>query len=165
MQAGKSHLECTISPLWTFSAWWPFFKYAEYNLKYWAVAIIHDIALKDFLLHATSKPCRSWVYKCSRWQFIHADRFLKHLHQRTITQADASGITINFPEKTAPFFNLKLLQNAMLGTQWRLIQLSVKVLYNLSDEWLQLYDLIMTAQEIQSIPSNDPSMSIDKNLW
>lgn len=45
------------------------------------------------------------------------------------------------------------------------MQLSAKVLYNLTDEWLQFYDLIMTAQEIPSIPSNDPSMSIDKNSW
>lgn len=164
VQAGISHQVCTISPRWTsLFCMMAIFKYAECSLKYWSVAIIHDIALQDFLLHA--KPCRSWMGKCSRWRFIHADRFLKHLHQRSIAQAAASGITINFPEKTSPFLNPKLLQNAMLGTQWRLEPLSIKVLYNLTDKWLQLYDLIITAQEIQSIPSNDPSMSIDKNPW
>lgn len=46
-----------------------------------------------------------------------------------------------------------------------LVQLPAQVLYNLTDEWLHSYDLIMTAQETQPIPTNDPSMPVDKNSW
>ena len=37
--------------------------------------------------------------------------------------------------------------------------------YNLTDKWLQPYDLIIAAQEILSIPRNDPPIVIDKKAW